>query len=273
MIGFRLLATLVGRSFARAAVTLAAVAGVLGAFQILLVLVARSFRQARSFDLVTSLMPIAVQRSFGPESLTLASFPGMVTFGYFHPIVVLTVIVAGVHAATEPAGEVEWGLFDLQLARPVARHRVITRSLVLSFGLTAAVVGAMILGTSLGLVVFAPAGAPWPSPARVAGLGAHLVALAWAFAAAGLAASAWARRRATAFGAVGFAAVALYLLNFVADVWEPAAWLRRVSPFHYFPGLAVANGTAPTAQDLAVLAVPTVVLTLLAYWRFNRRDL
>jgi ABC-2 type transport system permease protein len=72
---------------------------------------------------------------------------------------------------------------------------------------------------------------------------------------------------------VGVATVFLYLLNFVADAWAPAARLRPYSPFHYFPGLAVANGTAPIAHDLGVLAALTVALVAVAYWRFERRDL
>jgi ABC-2 type transport system permease protein len=264
---------LVFRSLARGQRVFAAVAAILAGFQVLLVLVATSFQSARSFDLMSALMPLAVQQTLGPGALMLASFAGMVTFGYFHPIVVFAVIQVGIFAATEPAGEIEWGLFDLELARPIPRRAVIARSLVVSFGVTAATVGAMAAGTWGGLAVFAPPGATWPSPLRVLSLAAHLLMLSWVFAGAGLAASAFARRRGTAFGATAVVTVFLYLLNFVADVWTPAARLRPYSPFHYFPGFAVANGTAPVAYDLGVLAVVTVALVVIAFWRFERRDL
>jgi ABC-2 type transport system permease protein len=267
------LPALVGRSFSRAAAVFTAVAAILAGFQVLLVLVATSFQQTRSFDLLSSIVPISLQRSLGPGALMLASFPGMVTFGYFHPIVVLAVLQAAVYLATEPAGEVEWALFDLELSRPVARHWIVTRSLVLAFGLTTAVVLVMALGTWAGLTVFAPPNASWPAPARVASLGAHLLLLSWSFAAAGLAVSSATHRRGTAFTIVAVTAVSLYLLNFVADVWTPAARIRWISPFYYFPGFAVANGTAPIARDLLLLAVPTVALSAVAYWQFNRRDL
>ena len=121
--------------------------------------------------------------------------------------------------------------------------------------------------------MLAPAGAPWPMPGRVLSLGAHLLLLSWVFAAAGLAASAWARRRGTAFGAVAGLTVVLYLLNFVADAWPRASSLRPWTPFHYFPGLAVANGSAPIVRDLGTLAAVAVALVAVAYWRFERRDL
>jgi ABC-2 type transport system permease protein len=240
---------------------------------VLLVLVATTFQTTRSFDLLTGLIPMSVQQSFGPGALMLASFAGMVTFGYFHPIVVLAVIQVGVYAATEPAGEVEWGLFDLELARPVRRSTIIARSLVVALGATTATVAAMAAGTWGGLWLFAPAGAVWPDPHRVLSLAAHVLLLSWVFAAAGLAAGAFARRRGSAFGAVLVATVFLYLLNFVADSWKPAAALRPYTPFHYYPAIGVANGAAPVAHDLGVLAAIVVALTLLAFWRFNRRDL
>jgi ABC-2 type transport system permease protein len=264
---------LVLRSLSRGRRVFAAVAGILAGFQVLLVLVATSFQTARSFDLMSALMPLAVQQTLGPGALMLASFAGMVTFGYFHPIVVLAVIQVGIYAATEPAGEIEWGLFDLELARPVPRRAIVTRSLAVALGVTAVTVGAMAAGTWAGLAVFAPSGAIWPPPLTILSLAAHLLLLSWVFAAAGLAASAFARRRGTAFGAVAVATVFLYLLNFVADAWAPAARLRPYSPFHYFPGFAVANGTAPVANDLGVLALATVALVVVAFWQFERRDL
>jgi ABC-2 type transport system permease protein len=264
---------LVVRSLARGARVFAAVALILAGFQVLLVLIATTFQETRSFELLTGLMPMSVQQSFGPGALMLASFAGMVTFGYFHPIVVLAVLQTGVWAATEPAGEIEWGLFDLELARPVRRAAVVARSLLVALGVTTALVAAMAAGTWGGLATFAPDGAKWPDPHRVLSLAAHLLMLSWVFAAAGLAASALARRRGSAFGAVLVATVFLYLLNLVADAWKPAAGLRPYTPFHYYPGFAVANGTAPVAHDLAVLAALTATLVLVAFWRFERRDL
>jgi ABC-2 type transport system permease protein len=265
--------TLVARSLARGRRVFTAVPAILAGFQVLLVLVASSFLQARSFDLVSALMPMGVQQAFGPGALMLASFGGIVTFGYFHPIVVLAVVQLGAYAATEPSGEVEWGLFDLELARPVRRRTIVTRTLVVALGVTTAAAAAMLGGTWAGLTLLAPAGAQWPMPGRVVSLAAHLLLLSWVFVAAGLVAGAWARRRGTAFGAVAVVTVLLYLLNFVADAWPRAAGLRPWTPFHYFPGFAVANGAAPVAHDLETLAAIAVVLVAIAYWRFERRDL
>lgn len=264
---------LVFRSLARGRAVFLAVIGILAAFQVMLVVVASALQTSRSFSLLSALMPLGVQQAFGPSALMLASFAGLATFGYFHPIVVLAVTLLGVYAATEPAGEIEWGLLDLQLARPVPRRAIITRSLLVALGVTTATACAMMAGTLAGLAVFAPPGADWPHLSRILDLSAHLVLLSWPFAAAGLVASAVARRRGAAFGAVAVAVVCLYLMNFVADAWAAAAPLRPYLPFHYFQGFAVASGTAPTAHDLTVLAAVAAGLAATAYWRFEKRDL
>ena len=98
-----------------------AAAAVLTGFQVMLVVIASTLQTGRSFALMSAMMPMGVQQAFGPSVFMLASFAGLTTFGYFHPVVVLAVTFLGVNAATEPAGEVEWGLFDLELARPVPR--------------------------------------------------------------------------------------------------------------------------------------------------------
>jgi ABC-2 type transport system permease protein len=264
---------LVVRSLARGRPVFLAVAAVLTAFQVMLVVIASTLQTARSFTLMSAMMPMGVQQAFGPSVFMLASFAGLTTFGYFHPVVVLAVTFLGVYAATEPAGEVEWGLFDLELARPVPRRDVVTRSLIVSLGVTAFVGCAMMVGTFAGLTAFAPAGSAWPSFPRVLDLTAHLVAISWVFAAAGLSASALAKRRGAAFGGVAVIVVCLYLLNFIADAWDKAAALGPYLPFHYFPGFEVASGTASSARDLGVLVTIGAVLVAVAYWRFEKRDL
>jgi ABC-type transport system involved in multi-copper enzyme maturation permease subunit len=264
---------LVRRSLARQRPVFLSVGAVLTGFQVMLVVIASTLQTARSFTLLSAMMPMGAQQAFGPSVFMLASFAGLTTFGYFHPVVVLAVTLVGAFAATEPAGEVEWGLFDLELARPVPRRDVLTRSLIVSFGVTAFVGCAMMAGTFAGLAALAPAGSAWPRFPRVLDLVAHLVALAWVFAAAGLVASGLAKRRGAAFGGVAVIVVSLYLLNFIADAWDKVAPLRPYLPFHYFPGFEVATGTAATARDLGVLAAVVAVLVAAAYWRFEKRDL
>ena len=262
--------TLVRRSLGRTAWLFVSIVVVLTAFQLSLIGVAASIARRGDFERLVQLMPSFLQQTFGPA---LQSFAGAVTIGYFEPIPVMVVVLFAVHLATEPAGEVESGLVDLLLARPLPRHWLVTRSLLTFIILTLALMLAMGLATWVGLLWLAPDGAAWPSAAHVVMLMVHLTAVAWCFGGLALAGAAWARRRGSLLAAMALAVVALYLLETLGTAWTPVRALAVLSPFHYFPGAAVLDGSARTSRDLSVLAAITAGVIVAAYWQFQRRDL
>jgi ABC-2 type transport system permease protein len=261
--------TLVGRSLRRSAGILAALVGLLGAFQIALVATARSFEGRNEFAGLSQIVPAFLQQAFG---LALSSFSGMVTLGYFEPLPVMTVVQLAIYLATEPAGDIESGLVDLVLARPLPRQWLITRSLVAMTVCTIALNVTMGAGTWLALWWLAPAGVMWPQPRLLLTLMIHLAAVGWCFGAIGLAAAASARRRGLAQAPVAIGAVAFYLLDVLGESWSALRPLARVSPFHYFHGAAILAGTADSAVDILVLGSTGVVVVAVAYWRFHGRD-
>ena len=120
-------------------------------FQLLLVAQAASIESSQAFGKMAEFIPAFLQRGLGQQALLLASFNGTVAFGYFHPVVAVLVSLLAAYFATEPAYDVESGRVDLLLARAVPRHRLITRSLLMSTGVVAA--GVMLrLPVELGLV-------------------------------------------------------------------------------------------------------------------------
>ena len=101
----------------------------------------------------------------------------------------------------------------------------------------------------------------------------HLAAVAVCFASIGLAVASGARRWSTAFTTVSLAAVVLYLIDFLSIGWPVMRVLSWLSPFHYYPALAILADTAPAFENVAVLLSASVVFVAVAYWRFNHRDL
>ena len=262
--------TLVARSFGRIAGPFAAILMVLSGFQLALVAVAASLARSGNFDRLAQIVPAALQPAIAPA---LTSFGRMTTVGYFDVLIVMLVAQWAIYVATEPAGEIESGLVDLLLARPMPRNRLVTRSLVVMIASTAMLTLAMGVGTLVGLSLLAPPGTAWPEVRVVLLMMAHLMLVAWCFGAAGLAAAGWARRRASALAPVAIAAVALYLVDVLGLWWKPAEALAHLSPSFYFHGGPILAGTADSVRNLSVLGVATVSATALAYWRFGRRDL
>ena len=262
--------TLVAGSFMRIAGLFTALLGLLASLQLVLIASAATFAEARSFERLTQALPTFIQNGFGPG---LMSFDGMAMIGYFHPLAVMLVVQFAVYVGTEPAGEVEHGLVDLVLARPLPRHWLISRSLVLMTAGIVALILAMGFGTWLGLWTLAPRGARWPGVRVGLTMTTHLAMVAWCFGAAALAVGAYARRRGSAQASVALASVALYLIDFIGESWAPAHPLARLSPFHYYHGAAILRGAANSAIDLSFLGALAAAGIALAYWRFGRRDL
>lgn len=264
---------LLQRSLSRVWALMAGLSMLVTGLQVLIVLVARSQEESRSYEVIASLAPRFIQKQFGDALPAFLSFGGMVTFAYFDPVVLLMIAVLAVFVASELAADIEDGHVDLLLARGTTRRAIVTRSLVAMMAVPTAIAAVMVVAGYAALAALTPPGARWPTPVTVLDLAGHLVVLAWCFGAIGLAAAAFARRRLTATGVVSVAAVFLYLLEFLGNAWPPAQWAAVLSPFHYTHGAAIVAGQGNSAQDYLVLGSIAVVSTIVAYWRYGTRDL
>lgn len=273
MKNLRLLAALLRRSIAQSRYVLVPCLLLLVGFQLILVAQAVSIESSQSFERLAQLVPSFLTRGLGSSAALLATFKGIVAFGYFHPVVMLLVSVLAAYVASEPAADVESGLVDLVLARSIPRHLLITRSAALTLATVLAAAGAMAAGTSVGLRLFPSPGSDWPSPRLIGALLLHLVPVACVFGAFSLAVASGGRRWSTTFAAGAIAVVLMYLLFFLSLGWPAARPVGRLSPFYYFPALPLVGGEPTDPRNIAVLVVATAAFTAAAYWRFARRDL
>ena len=264
---------MIERSISRMRGALAGTAGLLSLFQIVIVLQAASFDRTQRYELLGEMTPAFIQRWLGESIAALASFSGLVTVGYFHPVIMLLVSMVAAYAASELAGDSENGHVDLLLSRPVTRSWVVTRSAVVVLGCPLGLVVLMLLSTWLSILVVSSSASRPPSARVLLDLAGHLVAVAWCFGALSLALASGARRRGGAIVPTAIVAVALFLNNVLAASWAPARALDVVSPFHYYQGPAVLAGISNSARDFLVLGLGTAALLGFAYWRYNRRDL
>jgi hypothetical protein len=264
---------LLRRTFVQARYVMLGSLVLLWGFQLVIVGQASAIEQQNSFGRIAEFVPAFLQRGLGSRAMLLATFEGTVSFGYFHPVVVVLVSVLAIYFTTEPAHEVEAGLLDLELARAVPRHAIVTRSLVA--GLTAICAAALLMasGTWLGLRTFAQPAFDPPSAGTIVMLLLHLTAVAALFGAIGLAVAAGARRWSNAFFSAALAAIVLYLVDFLSIGWPLMRSIAWVSPFHYYPALSIVAGDAPVVRNLSVLVSCTFLFAALGYWRFRCRDL
>jgi ABC-2 type transport system permease protein len=264
---------LLQRSSSQARYVLAGTFLLLCGFQIIIVGQAAEIERTNSFARMAELLPGFLQRGLGSRAMLLATFKGTVSFGYFHPVVCMLVTIMAMYLASEVAHEVESGLVDLELARPVRRHRLITRSLVLMHASLVATVLLMAWGTWLGVRVFGAGDLALPAAGVRAGMLGNLLAVGSCFGAFALLVASGSRRWTTAFTFVALTSVVMYNIDFLAIGWDPMKTIAWISPFHYYPALDVLAGDAPMGRNIAILLSASAVLTAAAYWRFARRDL
>ncbi|MEP7271082.1 MAG: ABC transporter permease subunit [Acidobacteriota bacterium] len=242
-------------------------------FQILLTLVAGSIERSHGFGDLSALIPDFMQQIMGPAFVGLMSFGGIVCVGYFHLAVMGSLIGLVIAVATEPAAEIESGVMDLILSRPIARPWVILRSVVLLVICTVFVLLMMMLGTSAGLRLLAPVGAVWPTCQLIRSLAINLGVLMFCWGGITLAISSTCRRRSIAGALAGVLALTTFLLDYVARAWEPAESVAWLSPFRYYSPLDLVTGLGIPAKNLWVLGGIGVAGIAFAYWYFSRRDI
>jgi putative exporter of polyketide antibiotics len=269
----RLLWPLIRRTLAQARYVLAGCWFLLCALQLVIVGQSSAIEEQQSFSRMSELVPAFLQRGLGAKAMLLATFKGTVAFGYFHPLVAVLVSVLAIYFTTELAHEIEAGLVDLELARSVPRHIVVTRSLIAAATAVCTAALLMAFGTWLGLRLFASPAFDAPSAMVITSLLLHLTSVAAVFGAVGLAIAAGVRRWSTAFFTGALITVALYLIDFLSIGWPLMRSISWLSPFRYYPALSIIAGDETPWGNLAILLSSATLFCAIGYWRFEHRDL
>jgi ABC-type transport system involved in multi-copper enzyme maturation permease subunit len=269
-----MLFALIVQSLRRVRRFLLAAGVLLAGFQVVLILQANSIQASNSFAKMGDLVPAFAREVLGPSFVMFLSFKGIVCLGYFHPIVMGALVAVSVTLATTPVLEIESGFIDLVLARPVARHWIVTRSILVAVISTVYLLAMMSLGTWLGLTQFAgKAAAAWPSVRMVGSLAINLGFLMLCWAAIAMAIGCACRRRGSAGAIAGLLALTAYLTDYIGRAWKPADSVAWLSPFRYYTPFQLVMGSGLSAKSLCVLTGIAVGAFAIAYLLYSRRDI
>jgi ABC-type transport system involved in multi-copper enzyme maturation permease subunit len=245
----------------------------LAAFQVVLILQANSLQATNSFAKMGDLVPSFARDLMGPSFVMFLSFKGIVCLGYFHPVVMGALVSVSVTIATIPIMEIETGFIDLVLARPVARHWIVTRSILVALISTGYLLAMLALGTWIGLSSFAAKNAGWPSFELIGSLATNLGLLMLCWAAIAMAIGCACGRRASAAAIAGLLALTAYLTDYIGRAWKPAESVAWLSPFRYYTPFELVMGSAVSAKNLYVLGGIAATAFALAYLFYSRRDI
>lgn len=245
----------------------------LALFQVLLIFVARSIHNSGGFNQLAELLPPFVRQLMGPAFTSFMSFSGIVCAGYIEIAVIGALISVSIGLATTPTAEIESGFADLILSRPLARHWLVTRSIIMTVLASAVLLIIMMGGTWGGLEVLAPKDAGWPSARLVLSLAANMGLLMLCWSGIAMAIGCASKRRSVAGTIAGLLALTAYLLDYVGRLWKPAETVAWLSPFRYYAPFDLVMGSPLSTKNLAVLGGIAVAGFLVAYTVFARRDI
>lgn len=191
-------------------------------------------------------------------------------YGFGHPLfLVLTLSVAISLGVGAVAGDIETGRAELLFTAPIRRTAILDARLAGWAIAQGAVLACAVAGALVGSQLSADmAGVSVAVPFLVA---LQFCSLVFVVAAVAFAASACAPSRGTALGVTVGVVAGSYMLNLVALLWEPLAFVRHLNPFGYYSPTAVTGHLA--WGDAAVLVVSGIVLLAVARHRLRTRDL
>ena len=264
---------LISYSFKRVITLVVAMSLLLSVFQVVLIVVAGSIQNNGSFEQLGDLIPPFFRQLLGPSFVSFMSFSGIVSLGYFHLAVMGSLVGLSISLGTTVTSEIETGFMDLIMSRPIGRHWIITRSIVVMLFSTVSVLAMMMLGTWAGLNLLAPANTVWPSSNLILSLAFNLGLLMVCWNSLSLAIGAASRRRSVAGATAGLAALATFLLDYVARAWEPAEKIAWLSPFRYYSPFDLVMGSTLSIKNLIVLSAVSACSFSVAYVVFYRRDI
>jgi ABC-2 type transport system permease protein len=259
-------------SLKRARLLLGATGMLLALVQMLRVHIAAQVHTEGQFDQITALLPPSVRQMFGSALASVMSFSGIVCGVYFDLGFMVALLALAIALSTLPASEIETGFADLILARPVPRHWLITRTIALVLFSIALMLLMIMAGTWVGLEVFAPPDAPWPTLLQTVNLALTLGTLlaCWSGVAMALAT---AYRRAAASAITALVAFAALILDWAHRAWPPLDWIDYLSPFRYFSPYELVAGRSLQVENLLVLWAITATGYTLAYLILSQRDI
>jgi len=244
----------------------------LAGVQALRVRIAAEVHDTGQFGQLSAILPKAVRDILGPSLASIMSFNGIVVAVYFDTGFIIALLALAIALATQPASEIETGFADLILARPIARHWLITRTIALVLFSILLMLLMIMAGTWAGLALFAPLDAPWPTVRQAAPLALTLGLLVASWSGIAMALGT-AYRRGAASGTTGLLAFAALLLDWAHRLWPPLDYVAWLSPFYYFNPYELVPGGPLQAENLLVLGAIAATGYTVAYLIISQRDI
>jgi ABC-2 type transport system permease protein len=208
-------------------------------------------------------------RALMDSDLSPASPIGVIAIGYTHPFFLVLLAVWAIRIPSAAlAGEIGRGTMDLVASRPVRRQDQVMAAALSTAGGLAVLVLAAWTGTAIGLSLRDLD----LHPRQFAGVASMACFLYLTWGAVSLFVSATQREAGPAIAWTAGIMAATFVIEYLARLWTPIAWLRPFSPFAWYRASHIIAHGIVTA-DVVRLTALAVIAAGGALLLFSRRDL
>lgn len=197
----------------------------------------------------------------------------MSVFVWVHPVVLSLLWAQEItFCARMPAGEIDRGTIDVFLALPVSRWRIyVSESAVfLACGVFLVLMG--LIGNQVGGWFAGDDESRTPTMGLIR-VAVNLYAMYVAVGGLAFLVSAACDRAGKVVGIVFAVLIASFLVNFVAQLWQPAEGFAFLSVMHYYKPLVIVRDAVWPVWNLSILAAVGATLWVIGGWVFSRRDI
>jgi ABC-2 type transport system permease protein len=226
------------------------------------------FQQLLALDFARGIIQAMLGSEVG-DSMGLEMFQAI---AWAHPVPLALVWAHAVVSCTRvPAGEVDRGTVDVLLGMPVSRWELFFSETLVWLACGAAVLAAALGGNLLGNLALPPG--QRPELTRVLLVLLNLFCLYVAVGGFAWLVCSFSDRRGRAMTLVFVTLLALFLLNYLAQFWQPLERFAFLSPLHYHRPVQVLAQGGKLWRNLGVLIGVGSTMWLAAGVVFARRDL
>jgi ABC-2 type transport system permease protein len=191
---------------------------------------------------------------------------------WVHPIALAMVWALEISLCTRlPAGEIDRGTIDILLSFPVSRIGIYLSETLVWLGAGAVVIALGLAGNTLGTWIAGPA---WRvAPSLLLMMAGNLFCLYVAVGGVACLVSSMSDRRGRAVGVVFAIVLASFLLNFLAQFWDPARRLSFLSVLSYHRPMVILRDGGWPVRDMVVLLSVGAACAAAGAAVFVRRDI
>jgi len=244
----------------------------IASIQLLLIYFNSTLDIAPMVEIFLSQIPPNMSEMFGDEILSQISAEGTVAFGLEHPLVITLITFLSISMISRNITSSSGNRFmEIILAHPVKRQTLITSLYLFTMFVLALIIFSAFAGALVAIYFFHELDATIFTNMLKADLNAyllHLFVMSYA-----LFFSVFLKDVSKAVIISAILTLVFYFIDIISEFWDILNFTKYFNFFSYFDTPKIMVGQGEAYRDIAILAIASLILFVLSFRKFLRKDI